>query len=28
MKPQTIQIFLPNGNPRGLKIAELTNTIG
>lgn len=27
MMPQTIQIFLPNGNPRGLKIAELTNRL-
>ena len=27
MKAQTIQIFLPNGNPRGLKIAELTNRL-
>ena len=27
MRPQTIQIFLPNGNPRGLKIAELTNRL-
>lgn len=25
MKPQTIQIFLPDGNPRSVKIAELTN---
>lgn len=23
--PQTIQIFLPDGNPRGIKIAEITN---
>ncbi len=22
---KTIQIFLPNGNPRGVKIAEVTN---
>ncbi|MDR0606282.1 MAG: GIY-YIG nuclease family protein [Bacteroidales bacterium] len=27
MKPQTIQIFLPDGNPTGIKIAELTNRI-
>lgn len=25
MKPQTIQIFLPDGNPRGVRIAEITN---
>ncbi len=24
-RPQTIQIFLPDGNPRGIKIAEITN---
>jgi len=24
-KPRTIQIFLPDGNPRGVKIAEITN---
>lgn len=24
-KPQTIQIFLPDGNPRGVRIAEITN---
>jgi hypothetical protein len=27
MKPQTIQIFLPDGNPTGIKVAELTNRI-
>ena len=26
-RPQTIQIFLPEGNPRGVKIAELTNRV-
>lgn len=26
-KPQTIQIFLPDGNPTGVKIAEITNRI-
>jgi len=25
MRPQTIQIFLPDGNPRGVRIAEITN---
>ena len=25
IKPQTIQIFLPDGNPRGVRIAEITN---
>ena len=25
LHPQTIQIFLPDGNPRGIKIAEITN---
>lgn len=24
-RPQTIQIFLPHGNPTGIKIADLTN---
>ena len=24
-KPQTIQIFLPDGNPTSIKIADLTN---
>ncbi len=24
-RPQTIQIFLPDGNPTGIKIADLTN---
>ena len=24
-KPQTIQIFLPDGSPRSIKIAEITN---
>lgn len=24
-RPQTIQIFLPDGNPRGVRIAEITN---
>lgn len=24
-KPLTIQIFLPDGNPKGIKIAEITN---
>lgn len=27
MRPQTIQIFLPDGNPIGIKVAELTNRI-
>lgn len=26
-RPQTIQIFLPDGNPRSIKIAELTNRV-
>lgn len=26
-RPQTIQIFLPDGSPRGIKIAELTNRV-
>lgn len=26
-KPQTIQIFLPEGNPRGVKIAEITTRV-
>lgn len=26
-RPQTIQIFLPNGSPRGIKIAEITNRV-
>ncbi len=26
-KPQTIQIFLPDGSPRSVKIAELTNRV-
>lgn len=25
-RPQTIQIFLPDGNPRGVRIAEITNS--
>lgn len=25
IRPQTIQIFLPDGNPRGVRIAEITN---
>lgn len=25
VQPQTIQIFLPDGNPRGVRIAEITN---
>lgn len=25
LRPQTIQIFLPDGNPRGVRIAEITN---
>lgn len=24
-RPQTIQIFLPDGNPRGVRIADITN---
>ena len=24
-RPKTIQIFLPDGNPRGIKIAEITS---
>lgn len=27
LRPQTIQIFLPDGSPRGIKIAELTNRV-
>ena len=27
MRPQTIQIFLPEGNPIGIKVAELTNRV-
>ena len=26
-RPQTIQIFLPDGSPRGIKIAEITNRV-
>ena len=26
-KPQTIQIFLPDGSPRSVKIAEITNRV-
>lgn len=26
-RPQTIQIFLPDGSPRSVKIAELTNRV-
>lgn len=26
-RPQTIQIFLPNGSPRGIRIAEITNRV-
>ena len=26
-RPQTIQIFLPDGSPRSIKIAELTNRV-
>ncbi len=26
-RPQTIQIFLPDGSPRSVKIAEITNRI-
>jgi hypothetical protein len=26
-RPQMIQIFLPNGSPRGIKIAEITNRV-
>lgn len=26
-RPQTIQIFLPNGNPQGIRVAELTTRI-
>ena len=25
IRPQTLQIFLPDGNPRGVRIAEITN---
>ncbi len=28
MRGKTIQIYLPDGNPRGIKIAEITNSIG
>jgi hypothetical protein len=27
IRPQTIQIFLPDGSPRGVKIAEITNRV-
>jgi predicted GIY-YIG superfamily endonuclease len=27
MHPQTIQIFLPDGNPTGIKVTEITNRI-
>jgi hypothetical protein len=27
MRPQTIQIFLPDGNPSSIKIADLTNRL-
>ena len=27
MRPQTIQIFLPDGSPRSIKIAEITNRV-
>jgi hypothetical protein len=27
LRPQTIQIFLPDGNPRSVRIAELTNRV-
>lgn len=27
MRPQTIQIFLPNGDPRGIRVAEITTRI-
>lgn len=26
-RPQTIQIFLPNGDPRGMRVAEITTRI-
>ena len=26
-RPQTIQIYLPTGNPRGMRIAEITTRI-
>ena len=26
-RPQTIQIFLPTGNPRGIRVAEITTRI-
>ncbi len=26
-RPQTIQIFLPDGSPRSIKIAEITNRV-
>ncbi len=26
-RPQTIQVFLPNGNPRGVRVAEITTRI-
>lgn len=26
-RPQTIQIFLPHGNPRGMRVAEITTRI-
>ena len=26
-RPQTIQIFLPDGSPRSVKIAEITNRV-
>ena len=27
MRPQTIQIFLPAGDPRGVRVAEITTRI-
>ena len=27
MRPQTIQIFLPAGDPRGMRVAEITTRI-
>ena len=27
LRPQTIQIFLPTGDPRGMRVAEITTRI-
>ena len=27
LRPQTIQIFLPKGDPRGMRVAEITTRI-